>query len=140
MGRRVHQIQRRPGAGDLTDQTFAETHARLVYGVGIQAFGGEQFQFFRGTAQIDRTDLGDHRRRNDMHHGVEARLGRLALFHRLADLPQQPALAADRTWFRHARPLVVAQPRMRRTIRNCPPVLLRCLAAAWRIRQVTKRL
>ncbi len=101
VGRRVHQVQRRARAGDFTDQTFGQAHARLVDGVAVQAFGGEQFQFFGGAAQIDRTDLGDHRRRDDAHDGVKPRLGGLIVLHDFADLPQQSALAAYRTCLRH---------------------------------------
>ncbi len=105
--RGIHQVERGTCARHFTDQAFAEPHARLVDGVGIQAFGSEQFQFFGGAAQIDRADFGDHGIGDDPHDGVETRLGGLIVLHDFADLPQQSALAANRHCLRHpVRPLM----------------------------------
>ncbi len=86
-----------------------------------------------------------------MHHRIETRLGGLALLHRLADLAQQTALAAnrhegfwnafERTQFYHANfPLAPLAAEWRRyaTGSYSETLFARCLAVASRSGQVTK--
>ena len=48
------------GAGDAAHETFAEPHPRLVHGLGVETFGGAEFERFLVAEEIDRADLGAH--------------------------------------------------------------------------------
>jgi hypothetical protein len=57
---RVRQVER-PGAGrDGADEALAETQLRMVHGVGIEAFGGVEFEHAVGAQHVERAHLRDH--------------------------------------------------------------------------------
>ena len=68
---------------------------RVVDGLGVQAFGGEQLKGFVAAAQIDRAHLGDHVRGDQHGHLVEARLRTLPLRHDLAQAAKQLSRGAN---------------------------------------------
>lgn len=89
VGRGVRKADGGGGARDLADQSLARTQPGGVNGLGLQALGGEQFELAGGAAQIDRTDLGDHRLGDDADDGVEPVLGRRRAGHGFADLAKE---------------------------------------------------
>ena len=91
MGLRVFQCKRQRMGGDLTDQAFADTQARLVHGVLAQALRGEQFQHVARTPEINRANFRDHFQGDDANDLIQPFLGRRRRSHDLADLAQHAA-------------------------------------------------
>ena len=93
---RVGELHRLGLLGDQADQALAGLQMRVVHGLGVEAFGGEQLERAVAAAQIDRAHLGHHVRGDQHHDLVEARLRALALGHDLAQAAQQLSRGANR--------------------------------------------
>ena len=91
----VGELQRLGLLGDQADQTLARLQMRVVDGLAVEAFGGEQLERAVAAAQIERAHLGHHVRGDQHHHLVEANLGALALGHHLAQASQQLSRGAN---------------------------------------------
>ena len=73
--------------GAQADQAFAAHHEGGVFGSGIEAFGGEQFEAAVLPLEVDRADVRDHVAGHLPHDRIEARLTVARLAHDLT----QPA-------------------------------------------------
>ena len=98
MGLRVGELHRLSLLGDETDQALAAAEMRVVHGLRIEAFGGEQLERPVAPAQIERAHLRHHVGGDQHHHLVEARLRALALGHHLAQAAEQQSWGANGGW------------------------------------------
>ena len=92
---RVGELQRLGLLRNQADQAFTRLQMRVVDGLGVEAFGGEQLERAVAALQIERAHFGDHVRGDQHHHLVEANLGALALGHHLAQASQQLSRGAN---------------------------------------------
>ncbi len=92
----VGQVQGPSEPKDLADQALPRPKAGDVYGLGVQALGGEQLELARGATEVDRAHLRHHGVGDDADDLVQAALSRAAARHHLADLAQQTAWSAHR--------------------------------------------
>ena len=92
---RVGELQRLGLLRDQADQTLTRLQMRIVDGLAVEAFGGEQLERAVAALQIQRAHFGHHVRGDQHHHLVEANLGALALGHHLAQASQQLSRGAN---------------------------------------------
>ena len=91
--RRVIGVDDVAALGDAADEAFAEAHAGLVDGLGLEALGGAELERVLVAEEVDRADLAMHLFGDQPRDAVKARLaGRVLGHHRAQAAEHLPAV------------------------------------------------
>ena len=96
----IGEIERFRLARDQADEAFVLAEHGDVHRLGLQAFGGVQFERAVDAQHIDRADLRNHVGGDQHHDLVEAFLRADRFRHHFAEPAQQHAWTAERTTHR----------------------------------------